>query len=208
VPGADVTRRLTSVPSEGARSSTSKPIRVAPLVTRRVRYRLLPERSAVLIEARSNVGPFAFGSTELAGYMEITVDESSIDVDAAPVARLAVQLDTLRSGNSLYDAELLRRIDARTYPETIVELTSAARIGTSDRYQASGDITFHGITKSISGTVTASVARDGRIVIVGEHSFDIRDFDVAAPTVLMLRIYPDVRVQLQLEGEPLGNGDR
>lgn len=177
------------------------------MMARRVRYRLLPERSAVLIEARSNVGPISFGSTELDGFVEISVDESAIDVDAAPAARLSVQLATLRSGNSLYDAELLRRVDARSYPETVVELTSAARIGTSDRYQASGDITFHGITKRISGTVTASLSADGKIAIVGEHSFDIRDFDVAAPTVLMLRIYPDVRVQLQIEAEPLGNGD-
>jgi len=35
--------------------------------------------------------------------------------------------------------------------------------------------------------------------VIGEHVFDIRDFDVATPTVLMLRIYPDVRVELQLE---------
>jgi hypothetical protein len=33
--------------------------------------------------------------------------------------------------------------------------------------------------------------------------FDIRDFDIASPTVLMLRIYPDVLVQLQVEAEPM-----
>ena len=37
----------------------------------------------------------------------------------------------------------------------------------------------------------------------GEQAFDIRDFDVAVPTVLMLRIYPDVVVQLQVEAEPV-----
>ena len=31
--------------------------------------------------------------------------------------------------------------------------------------------------------------------------FDIRDFDIAAPSVLMLRIYPDVRIQLELTAE-------
>jgi hypothetical protein len=39
--------------------------------------------------------------------------------------------------------------------------------------------------------------------VVGEHVFDIRDFDVAAPTVLMFRIYPDVRLELQLEATPV-----
>ena len=160
----------------------------------------------MLIEARSNVGPIAFGSTDLEGYIELTVDERAIDVDVAPTARLAVPLGSLRSGNALYDAELLRRIDARTFPETVVELAAAARIGSTDRYQVTGDLTFHGITKQLSGTVAATLTNDGRIAIVGEHVFDIRDFDVAAPTVLMLRIYPDVRVQLQLEAETVDNG--
>ena len=38
--------------------------------------------------------------------------------------------------------------------------------------------------------------------MVGENVFDIRDFDVVAPNVLMLRIYPDVRIELQLEARP------
>ena len=37
----------------------------------------------------------------------------------------------------------------------------------------------------------------------GEQVFDIRDFDIASPTVLMLRIYPDVIVQLQVEALPV-----
>ena len=35
----------------------------------------------------------------------------------------------------------------------------------------------------------------------GEHGFDIRDFDISSPTVLMFRIYPDVMVKLQLEAD-------
>ncbi len=37
--------------------------------------------------------------------------------------------------------------------------------------------------------------------MTGEQVFDIRDFDVPSPTVLMLRIYPDVRVHLHVEAE-------
>jgi hypothetical protein len=38
-----------------------------------------------------------------------------------------------------------------------------------------------------------------RLVISGEQVFDIRDFAVPSPTMLMLRIFPDVRVRLQAE---------
>jgi hypothetical protein len=39
------------------------------------------------------------------------------------------------------------------------------------------------------------------LAIRGEHGFDIRDFNISSPTVLMFRIYPDVMVKLQLEAE-------
>ncbi len=42
---------------------------------------------------------------------------------------------------------------------------------------------------------------DDRILISGEQVFDIRDFAVPSPTMLMLRIFPDVRVRLQVEAE-------
>lgn len=164
----------------------------------RTRFRLVPEHSAVLIEARSNVGPIAFGSTSIEGSVEMVLDDGSIDVDSSPSASLTVGLSTLRSGNALYDAELLRRVDARKHPMTFVELRDAVRIGSSDRYQITGDLTFHGITRSVSGTVEVALPGAESIQVMGEHVFDIRDFDVVAPTVLMLRIYPDVRVQLQL----------
>jgi polyisoprenoid-binding protein YceI len=163
------------------------------------RFELVPERSAVVIEARSNVGPIAFGTTTVTGFVETDLDGTNIDADASPFASLTVEMQTLRSGNALYDAELMRRVDARGHPETSVELREAVRIGTTDRYQVTGDLTFHGVTRSISGTVAVAIREDGHIQVAGEQVFDIRDFDVAAPTVLMLRIYPDVRVQLQLE---------
>jgi hypothetical protein len=42
---------------------------------------------------------------------------------------------------------------------------------------------------------------DHTMVVRGEQVIDIRDFGVVSPTVLMLRIYPDVTVGLQLEAE-------
>ena len=44
---------------------------------------------------------------------------------------------------------------------------------------------------------------DGSIIVTGGNAFDIRDFDIASPTVLMLRIYPDVTVKLQVEAVPV-----
>jgi hypothetical protein len=58
------------------------------------------------------------------------------------------------------------------------------------------------VTRPADGAVNVAVKPDGRLVITGEHVFDIRSFAVPSPTMLMLRIYPDVRVRLQIEAEP------
>jgi polyisoprenoid-binding protein YceI len=156
-------------------------------------------RSAVLIEARSNVGPIAFGTTELQGHIDVVLENRSVDLEAAVVAALEVDLTTLTSGNALYDAELLRRIDARRHPVTSIDLRSVVRLGVSDRFEVAGDLSFHGLTQRITGSVSLRFDELGGMQVTGEHVFDIRDFGVAAPSVLMLRIYPDVRVELQLE---------
>jgi hypothetical protein len=49
--------------------------------------------------------------------------------------------------------------------------------------------------------VGVTVLGTQRLVVSGEKVIDIRDFQLAAPTMLMLRIYPDVRVFLHLEAE-------
>jgi hypothetical protein len=84
-----------------------------------------------------------------------------------------------------------------------MELRGVERVGRSERYRLDGDLTFHGVTRRTLGSVGAEIDSDGVLHVVGEHVFDIRDFDVVAPTVLMLRIYPDVRIELQLEATPV-----
>ena len=90
---------------------------------------------------------------------------------------------------------------ARRFPIATIDLHECQPIGSGPRYRLTGDLTFHGVTRPIQGTVTAAVSAAGRMVVTGEQVFDIRDFDVPSPTVLMLRIYPDVRVRLHVEAE-------
>ena len=61
-----------------------------------------------------------------------------------------------------------------------------------------GDITFHGTTRTLSGSVTVTLD-DGRILVAGEEDLDIRDFGMTAPRMLMLKIYPEVRARLHVE---------
>ena len=161
------------------------------------RFIVQPERSLVAIQARSSVGPIEWEASGAEGWVEAEVADGAIDTTVPPKAHLELAVRNLESGNTLYDAELMRRIDARRHPVTTVDLTQAK--GEANRYQLVGNVTFHGVTRQLRGSVEASVEPSGELRVTGEQTFDIRDFHVPSPTILMLKIFPDVRVRLRLE---------
>jgi polyisoprenoid-binding protein YceI len=166
------------------------------------RFRLVPERSSLAIDARSNVGPIRWEATGLQGGFELMEQgPETVDPRKAQWAELEVAVEGLTSGNPLYDAELMRRIDARTYPTAQVALRHVDPVGTGNRYQLQGNLTFHGVTRLLTGTVEIAFPASGVALIYGEKVIDIRDFDVRSPAVLMLKILPDVRVRMSLEAE-------
>jgi DNA-binding PadR family transcriptional regulator len=164
-------------------------------------FSLVPDRSAVLIDVRSTVGPISFGTVGLSGTINAGVIDGVVSTEVPPSGSLTIDVTGLNSGNGLYDAELLRRIDARRFPTARVELRKCAPSGVGSRYRLAGELTFHGVTRPAEGTVHVEAISDRRLIITGEQVFDIRDFEVPSPTVLMLRIYPDVRVRLHAEAE-------
>ena len=168
------------------------------------RYRLDPERSVVLVEVRSTVGPISFGALGVNGWVEADIADGLIRAGTQPAARVEIAVEGLRSGNSVYDAELLRRIGARRHPLVTLDLQECVASGSENRYRVSGELTFHGVTRPAYGTVNVEVATERRLVITGEQVFDIRDFEVPSPTVLMLRIYPRRTGQPSRRGRPRG----
>jgi hypothetical protein len=154
-----------------------------------------------MINARSSVGPITFGAIGVQGHLEAAVVGRKVCPEPQPSAHLEIDVEQLRSGNTLYDAELLRRIDARRHRTVTVDLQGCTPLASSGRYLLHGEVAFHGVSRPLDGTVTLAMPSDRRLVVRGEQVVDIRDFGIASPTVLMLRIYPDVVVGLQIEAE-------
>jgi PadR family transcriptional regulator PadR len=178
----------------------------------RVRFEIAPDRSDVVVEARSNIGPIAFRTSGIDGFVEADVRDGLVDASTEPTGELRVRVIDLTSGNAFYDAELLRRVDARRFPTALVVLRSARRVGGGNRYELSGEATIHGVTRELVGAVTATVVErdrhgkgglgiDRRITVVGEHVLDIRQFAMDVPTMPLFKIYPDVRLHLHVEGD-------
>ncbi len=159
-------------------------------------FRIDPNRSKVWIEARSSMHPIHGEAEGLEGSIEAEMAEGRIDVSGLPRIQIELPVDKLQSGKKLEDAEMMRRIDARRYPKITGETTELKENG--GRYRIRGDLTFHGVTRQVEGEVTISAPDERSLVIEGEQIFDIRDFGVQPPKILMLKVHPDVRVRVKV----------
>ncbi len=121
------------------------------------RFVIDPERSAVLIDARSTVGPISFGTIGVEGALHAALVDGVVLTEVAPSGWLTVDVTAFSSGNKLYDAELQRRIDSRRFPTAKVELRDCTPSAPGSRYRLRGELTFHGISRIADGTVCRGV---------------------------------------------------
>jgi polyisoprenoid-binding protein YceI len=165
------------------------------------RYRILPTRSRVWVDARSNVHPIHTEAEGLEGWLELDISDSTIDVDQTPRGHLEFPVENLKSGNVFEDRELRRRIDARRYPTIAGDLTAMKANNERSQYIVSGDVTFRGVTLSYEDTLTFEALDDRSLSLGGQSTFDIRDFGMEPPRVLMLKVQPEVTVRVEIVAE-------
>jgi polyisoprenoid-binding protein YceI len=162
-------------------------------------FEVQPGRSAVLVKARSSVGPISFATSQVTGVISAEIDGNVIDLEAPITADLTVSLRELTSGNSLYDTELKRRIDARRFPEATLHLEQVERTAETTEFGLSGRIELHAVVRPLRGVVTVECLERDKMVIRGQETLDVREFGLDVPTTLALKIYPEVSVEMHLE---------
>ena len=89
----------------------------------------------------------------------MTTDPSTSTCPVSGELELAVE--RLTSGNQLYDRELRRRIDARRFPTIAGRVTNIAAGGPHPRYVVTGDISFHGKTRTFEHEMHIEVHEEG-----------------------------------------------
>jgi polyisoprenoid-binding protein YceI len=172
-------------------------------------YRIVPERSWVEIHARSSLHPIESRTDGLEGYLELEILAGGrVDLSAPASGRLSLDVQRLSSGNPFEDRELRRRIDSRRFPTIDGRLTEIRETDEQGRYRVTGELTFRGVTRSVQDDMVLVANQDGAIQLVGEATFDIRDFGMDPPRVLMLKVEPEVRVAAHVtaQQETAGNG--
>ena len=72
-------------------------------------------------------------------------------------------------------------------------------------YEGVGELDFHGVTGPLQGVLSVSVNADDDLVIEGSAEFDVTDFGVRPPSLLMVKVHPEVRVELSAVALPSPN---
>ncbi len=165
-----------------------------------IRYTLDSVRSCVWVSGRSSLHPINTETRGITGWFEAaTRPDGSLDLDQTVSGELELAVERLTSGNQLYDRELRRRIDARRYPTIAGRLTASPPAGPHPDYVVTGEVSFHGKTRTFEHGMRIEVRDDG-ITLGGEDVFDIREFGMKPPSMLMVRVYPEISVRVALQG--------
>lgn len=186
----------------------------------RERLIVASDRSRLVVEARTNIGPVAFSTNRISGWVDIEICGGVLCGEYAPEAEIEVQIEGLSSGNPLYDRELSRRIDAQRFPIAHLHLEMARQLGSGNCFLVEGDLTIHGVTVSLQGRVTAALLESSapykagetslnrsvgeRLCVAGEQVLDVRLFNLQPPQMPIFKFYPDVVLSLQMEADRMG----
>lgn len=166
------------------------------------RYRIDPGRSRVVIDVASSLHPIHSETDGLEGWFEADVQGGGrVNPKVAAGAHLELPVEQLRSGKPMEDRELKRRIDARRFPTISGELRSMEATATDGQYLVRGDVTFKGVTRPSEGEVTVTLDGGEAIRLQGSSIFDIRDFGMEPPRILMLKVAPEVTVTVDIVAE-------
>jgi polyisoprenoid-binding protein YceI len=164
------------------------------------RYTLDSVRSCVWVSGRSSLHPINTETRGITGWLEAdTRADGSLDLDQTVSGELELAVERLTSGNALYDRELRRRMDARRYPTIAGRLTGIVLGNAHPDYVVTGEISFHGKTRTFEHGMQISVDEEG-VALTGDDVFDIREFGMKPPSMLMVRVYPEIAVRVELHG--------
>jgi polyisoprenoid-binding protein YceI len=147
---------------------------------------------------RTNLHPAHVEADGLEGFIDAEFSDGAIDPTAPAAARIEFPVGRLTSDNGLFKREVQKRIGARRHPSIVGELRTVRALDEPGRYAVTGDLAFRGVTRSVEGEVHVGVSDQETLNVEGQQVFDIRDFGIEPPRLLMLKAYPDVTVRVRI----------
>ncbi len=192
-PGAKVESATVEAPSEQAHAAEpteTPPAKAGPQLS------ITPENAKIAFVGAKVTRSHEGGFTKFAGTVDVRepIEESIIEVT----------IDT----SSLYSDEdkLTKHLkspdffDVAKYPSAKFRSTKITKTDTG--HAITGDLTLHGVTKSITFPATISKGADGGIASTAEFAIDRQDFGIAYPGMPDDLIRDKVVIKLDLKLPP------
>ena len=153
-------------------------------------------RGTLSFDAKATLGAFTGTTSTLTGAMTAAGDVRDVRGHVeAPVA-------TLKTGNGLRDKDLLKAMDADSFPNMRFELR-----GVSSQHEAadsavvslSGQLTLHGVTRDVSIPALARFGKDG-VHVTGSFPLNVRDYGVTRLSKMLgaFKMNQDIVVRIDI----------
>ena len=122
-------------------------------------------------------------------------------------ASFEIDLTSITTNESRRDDNVQSALETDEYPTATftltepIELGAGADSGSTVSVVAVGDLTIHGVTKSVEFPLEAKLV-NGTVVVVGSLDITFSDFDVETPTsaaVLSVEDHGELELQLLLQ---------
>jgi polyisoprenoid-binding protein YceI len=159
------------------------------------RFVVTPEESQLSAIARSSLHAFSYRAP-LTGEIEATVRDGQFDLASAISGKLEVDLDSLRGDDPHTDGEMQRRLDTQRFPRARAAVQHVTTNG-GDAYRLSGELTLRGQTRPLEGDATVTLAGD-QLHATGSLTIDLREFGIKPPSLLILRVHPEIDITIDL----------
>ena len=155
-------------------------------------------RSKLVLLINTSLYPISRSTSEMDAQFEAEVDaEGKVDLTAPYKGRIEVYVDKLKSDDQFIDRVVQNRLETRRYPLIKAELLSLHERD-DNSYNAVGNINFHGVNKQVEGELQISRIDSKHIIIAGEITLNVSDFDVAPPTLMALKVDQMINMTLSL----------
>ena len=99
------------------------------------------------------------------------------------------------SGNSNRDSHAMEVLDALSFPTVSFQSKNITNSG--DQLQVTGDLTFHGVTKTISFPATATSA-NSKLTVQGKANVSLTAFQIERPSLLMIPVQDTLRISFTM----------
>jgi polyisoprenoid-binding protein YceI len=149
----------------------------------------------------------SIGATEAVGRTPDVAGSMTVDGSTITAAEFTADLTGLRSDNDRRDGQLRRQaLETEQFPTATFVLTEPVALGSEPAEGATveatarGDLTLHGVTKSVEIPLQARL-QGGVVTVAGSLPIVFADYAIAKPESMMVLSVEDggtLEVQLQL----------